>query len=335
MKRTRIEIEDIASFHNLSLAAVNAGKGKRDKAVVCRFFGKFYDNINILRNDILSKKVPYNKYKVFTIFDPKKREIYAPGFKDRIIQHALVNFAGPVIDKALVDSTFACRNGKGPLKAALLAQNCTGKFPWFVKVDIKKYFDSIDHQILINLLECKIKGNGCLDLIERIIRAYNTTHGKGLPIGSLTSQHFANYYLDKVDRFVLNQNNIFAYVRYMDDMVWWCKDKEVAKDSLIAVKGFVEEELLLELKENFQINRSVKGLTYCGFRVFANNLGLTKRKKKRFSKRLAKWENAYTDGLISEKKLQSAYSAVHSIISNVSSNEWCKSYFYSRKKLDF
>ena len=334
MKRVRIDIEDVATFNNLCLAAVNAGKGKRDRRVVKKFFENFSRNISVLRDDILLKNAPYGNYKVFSIFDPKRREIYAPCFRDRIVHHALINFAGPVIDKLLVDSTFACRKGKGPLEAVTQAQKCIREYPWFVKIDIRRYFDSIDHRILKNLLQRKIKGNRVSGLMGRILGSYRTLPGKGLPIGALTSQYFANYYLNNVDRFILDQKEILAHTRYMDDIVWWCQDREAAKNTYKRIKKYIESRVSLEIKEDYQINRSVNGLTFCGFRIFEESLRLTRRKKVRFSKRLSRWESAFLYGLVHENKLQSAYSSVHSIVSNADSEEWRKSFFRSRRQLE-
>ncbi len=334
MKRVRTDIEDVASFNNLCLAAVNAGKGKRGRRVVKKLFDNFYENIAALREDVLLNNAPYGKYKVFSIFGPKKREIYAPCFRDRIVHHALINLAGPVIDRALVSTTYACREGKGPLEAVSMVQNYIRKYPWFVKIDIRRYFDSIDHRILKNLLQRKIKGYRVSDLMGRIIGSYQTIPGKGLPIGALTSQYFANYYLNNVDRFILGQKKVTAHTRYMDDIVWWCRDREAAKETYKRIKGYIERTVLLEIKENYQINRSVNGLTFCGFRIFADSMRLTRRKKVRFSRRLSRWESAFLHGLIHENKLQSAYSSVHSIVSNANSEEWRKSFFRSRRLLE-
>ncbi len=330
MKRVKIEIEEVASFGNLALAAVNAAKGKRHRQVVQRFFERFYQNISHLRSDILSHKAPVGRYKVFYIFDPKRRRIFAPCFRDRVVHHALINLAGQVFDKALVDSTYACRVGKGPLMAVNRVKLYSGKYPWFVKIDIKKYFDSIDHGILKDILKKRIKGHRTFDLIGKIIDAYHTVQGKGLPMGALTSQYFANYYLNNVDRFILKHKDILGHTRYMDDIVWWCRDKASAKETYKMVKAFIERSVLLETKENYQINRTANGLTFCGFRVFADSLRLTRRKKVRYTRKLRKWEDAYQNGIIDENKLQSAYSSVHSIISHTDSLEWRKRYFKSK-----
>lgn len=334
MKRTGIDMEDVASFQNLCLAAVNAGKGKRGRRVVKKFFGDFIENITFLREELLFNTVPVGKYKIFTVYDPKRREIYAPCFRDRIIHHAVVNKIGPVIDTALVATTFACREGMGPLKAVGWAQKCSRKYPWFVKIDIRKYFDSVDHGILKTFIERKIKGRLILDLLEKIIGSYHTIPGKGIPIGALTSQYFANFYLNNVDRFIMDQKEISAHVRYMDDIVWWCKDKSSAKNTYKRVKEYIEGSVLLELKQNCQINRSVNGLTFCGFRIFTNSLRLTKRKKIRYAKRLAQWEKMYADGFIRGNKLQSAYASVHSIVAHADSKGWRKTIFKKREPLE-
>lgn len=322
MKRSKINIEDIAAYHNLVSAFYKAAKGKRERSGTQAFLRDFDLNVLKLREDILSGKAPVGKYHRFTIFDPKKRTIHAACFPDRVLHHAVINFIGPVLERALVPSTFACRPGKGPLAAVHWVRHCMRRFPWYVKVDIKRYFDSIDHALLEDLLKRRLKGEEALNLVAAIIHSYRTQPGKGLPIGSLTSQHFANYYLDGLDRFLLEELKVSAHARYMDDFIWWCPDRSTAKKCRMAVEQWLFHHRSLHLNENRQLNRSSCGVTFCGFRVFPGIILLSKRKRKRYVQNREKWEYAYQCGQIHALELQSAYSSIYSSTGIANGKQW-------------
>ncbi len=325
MKRTKINIEDVASFANLTDAAVKAARRKRLRTDVINFFENFEKNLIELRSNILHGLVTNGRLKKIIIFDPKKRTIHAPCFKDRVMHHALMNFAGPVLDNAMTDSSFACRPGKGVHAAMKQVQKNIRRYPWYVKIDIKSYFDSIDHYRLLEKLKRRLKGHDVLKLIEKIVFSYNTIPGNGLPIGALPSQHFANYYLDSLDRYIMEGLHADAHVRYMDDIIWWCDSRERAKHTLAGVIEYVEEKLLLDVKMPVvQINRSKSGVTYCGFRILPGKIKLFRRKCRRYTAMRSKWENAYMSGFIDKNKLQSAYASVYSITAHTHSSEWRK-----------
>ena len=155
-----------------------------------------------------------------------------------------------------------------------------------------------------------------------------------MPIGSLTSQYFANYYLDCFDRFLLETLKVKAYVRYMDDIIFWDDDKRRVKDCLQAIKEYLDKERKLVLNSNIQINRSIKGVTFCGFRIFPGTLKLSKRRKQRYIARKNYWEKMYINGLIDEKKLQCAYDSVHAITANADSIGWRKKFFCDLPEID-
>lgn len=324
MKRVRVSIIDTAGYDNLVLAAVKAARGKHQRPDVRCFFKHLDRNLNQLRKDILAGIAPYGQYRRFTIYDPKKRTIHAACFEDRVLHHALINHVGPVLERAMVHCTFACRPGKGPLAASQWVQHCTRRFPWYVKTDIRSYFDSIDHTLLKEILDRRIKGKEVQALISRIIDSYRLSPGKGLPIGSLTSQHFANYYLDGLDRFVMEELRCCAYTRYMDDIIWWCRDRQTAKTTLKTVKEWVSNNRLLNLKENWQINRSNRGLTCCGYRILPGTMRLSRRRCKRYTMIKNRWEKAYLEGLIDEQQLQSAYASIYAGAIHADSWEWRK-----------
>ena len=334
VKRKYIDIGDIASYTHLAAAFLKAKKGKSHSPAVAAFALHLDRNIEKIRNKLLYETAPIGEYTHFTIHDPKKRIIHAVSFKDRVLHHGVMHFLESIIDKALLPTVYACRKGKGKLKAVLRVQYFCRRYPWYVKIDIRKYFDSIDHGILYNLLRKKIKGREVLGVIWRIINSYQTEPGKGLPIGTLPSQYFANFYLHSVDRFITERTGARGYVRYMDDIIWWCDTRGEAKASLAGVRQFIHNTVHLELKESIQINRSVRGVTFCGFRVLPGTIRLTRRKKKLYKSGLRKWEQAYVSGAIDQYKLQAACDAVHSAAIHAKSREWRKKYLENREIID-
>src|SRR5262249_20159457 len=152
------------------------------------------------------------------------------------------------------------------LAAVRRAQQHARRFPWYVKMDVRSYFASIDHDVLERRLRTRLKGEGVLGLIRRIVAAHEDAPGKGLPIGSLTSQIFANDYLDPLDRFLLESCRVAGLVRYMDDFVFWMRTRGDAVAVRDDARAFLSERLLLVAKEPSQLNRSARGVTVCGFR---------------------------------------------------------------------
>lgn len=322
MKRTAISLESIAAFDNLAQAAYRAARGKQTRDDVKRFFQRFDAHLNQLSSDIRDGRMPYGRFRRFAIRDPKPRIIHAACFEDRVFHHAVMNLAGPVLERALTPTTYACREGMGSHAAVRQVQRHLRRFPWYVKIDIQHYFDTIDHACLYRLLQRRFKGRDFLALLQRIIAGFQVAPGKGLPIGSLTSQHFANFYLDGLDRFILEHLPARAQVRYMDDILWWCDSHECARETLEQVRAYATDERLLNVKANTQINRSVHGVSFCGYRVMPGQLRLSRRRRRRYQHLRQDWERAYAEGRIDALTLQRGYDAVHAITLPADSANW-------------
>lgn len=310
MRRQRIDLPTIASWGNLQRAVWKAVKGKRFRPAVINFFENLDASLLELQSAILAEKSPHGIYRTFIIHDPKRRVIHAANFADRVLHHAIMNLAEPVFERALIDSTFACRPGKGVHQAVYQVQRNLQRFPWFVQVDVAHYFPSIDHARMFDLLTHRFKGEAFIRLLARILDSYHSSPGKGLPIGSLTSQHFANLYLDAADRFLQNHPLVCAQVRYMDDMVWWCRDKFHAQSVLALFQQFLNEHCFLQLKPQIHINRSKMGLTFCGFRILPGIIRLTLRKQRRYRALRQSYELAWQNGILNSQYLQTAYSGI-------------------------
>lgn len=326
MKRLRVSLEDIASHQNLYLALWKAKKGKESRQEVRLFLDNVESNIARLSHEILQGVSPKGDFRSFYINDPKRRLIHAACFEDRLLHHAIMNIAAPVFEKTMVDSSYACRVGKGVHRAVADVQRKLQRYPWYVKTDISGYFPHIDHAILFHLLQKRFKGDDFLHLIWRVIKSFRSDEqlSTGLPIGSLTSQYFANYYFDGADRFLLESSSATAHVRYMDDVIFWCRTKEQAKETLACFKQYLWERRALVIKPNAQVNRSSHGVSFCGFRVQQNKILLNRRKKKRFLALRKQYETAWLNGEIDEMSLQQRFVSLYAVSLHADSQEWRK-----------
>ncbi len=308
MQREAIHLEQIADHENLLRASWKAARGKQNRPAVARFMNDLEGRLNHLADAILQEQVPFGRCRRFIIHDPKRREITAACFADRVLHHAIMNLAEPRFERMLVESSFACRPGKGVHTAIIAVQNNLRRYPWLVQVDIQSYFPSIDHAILNNLLATRFKGAAFLRLLERIIASGELKSNTcGLPIGSLTSQHFANAYLDSTDRFLLNHASVCAHVRYMDDIVWWCRSRQEATETLQLLRDFVWQSRKLTVKSTVQIRQSHQGLCFCGFRIRQGVVLPSSRKLSRYRAGLKRINVAIADAAVSEQHTQRAY----------------------------
>ncbi len=236
--------------------------------------------------------------------------ISAPPFAERVLHHALMNVCEPHFERWLIDDTFACRVGKGRDAALARARHFAGWFSFFLKLDVRKYFDSVPHDRLLERLARRFKDRPLLDLFGRIVRSFRGALGVGLPIGSLTSQHFANFYLGGFDRFVKETLRARGYVRYMDDMALWSDDRAELKATLAVGERFLREELGLVLKPTPYLNRTAHGMDFLGCRVYRDHLELNRRSRVRFRRRLRRLEAWHAAGRIDERQLQQRATAL-------------------------
>lgn len=322
MKRTLITLEAIAERKNLVEAFHKAAKGKRHRADVQAFMRDFDHNLNRLGEDIRHACLPYGKFRAFQIYDPKQRLIHAACFEDRIFHHALMNLAGGALERAMTPDSYACRQDKGVHRAVQKVQRYLCQYAWCVKIDIDSYFASIGHERLLQVLMRRFKGAECEAQLRRILASYATSPQQGLPIGSLTSQYFANYYLDGLDRLLAHLSSVRAQARYMDDIIWWCDNRQTACAALQTVTDWLQQERGLRVKPNVQLQPSRQGVTYCGFRILQGAIRLSRRRKRRFQQRRQYWERLFLQGVIDASQLQLAYASVHAITAGTDSLAW-------------
>ena len=213
----------------------------------------------------------------FIIRDPKTRKINKSDFKDRIVHHALCNIIEPIFERIFIFDSYANRLGKGTLSALnrfdffkrKVSKNNTRNC-FILKADIRHYFDEVSHEILINIIKRKIKDEKIIWLIKQILSNFNSeVKGKGMPLGNLTSQFFANVYLNELDYFVKHKLKIKYYIRYVDDFVIFNSNKEILEKNKEKINLFLKNELKLELHpDKSKIIYLGRGVSFVGFRIF-------------------------------------------------------------------
>ena len=284
MRRIGNLIDRIAEPDNLRLAYLKARRGKHERPDVRAFARDLDRNLSDLTSELRSGEVRWGGYRSFHIQDPKPRLIQAPAFRARVAHHAILNVCEPVFDACQIPDSFACRKNKGldgALKRALRFSRPGG---WFLKMDIRKCFDTIRHEILRNLLRRRFKDSVVLRLFDGVIDTHETEPGRGIPIGNLTSQFFANHYLGVLDHHAKETLRARRYVRYMDDFVFWDRDRRRVREIRAAAESFLADRLSLAVKPPC-LNACRHGLPFLGYKVYPDGLRLARRTRQRFRRR--------------------------------------------------
>ena len=226
----RHNFEDIISSDNLLEAWKEFIRGKRNKLDVQEFSLKLMDNLFILHEDLNSGKYKHGGYKAFNISDPKPRNIHKASVRDRLLHHAIYRILYPFFDKIFISDSYSCRIKKGTHKAlnrfrafAYTVSSNHTRTCWILKCDIRKFFASIDHIVLQNILKKYITDADILWMLDQLINSFNTKDkiDVGLPLGNLTSQLFVNIYMNEFDQFVKHSLKAKYYIRYADDFIYF------------------------------------------------------------------------------------------------------------------
>ena len=255
--------EQMLERDNLLLAVHRATLGRRQQPTVQNFLENLDCEMDQLREKIASGRLECGDAQTFTIFDPKERKITAPAFRERVLHHAIISICGPVLDRRLIHHCYACRPGKGQVAALAYAQSASGAWGWFLKLDVRKYFDSISRSRLEVALSRVFREETVVGMLVTLAGAYSADAEHGLAIGTLVSQHLANFFLSPLDLLVLQQHRPGGYVRYMDDIAIWAGDAEGVKRLRSVAVAFAAEGLGLEFKTAY-INRTAHGATTPG-----------------------------------------------------------------------
>ncbi|MFA6260377.1 MAG: RNA-directed DNA polymerase [Bacteroidia bacterium] len=273
-------------MNNLVLADKKARKGKSDQYGV-----KIHDrqrgcNLIRLQNMLIDKTYSTSGYTTFKVYEPKEREVYRlPFFPDRIVHHAIMNILESVFVASFTADTFSCIKGRGIHAASFAVRRALRdevQTRYCLKIDIKKYYPNVDHQVLKVLIRRKIKDKDLLWLLDEIIDS-----APGLPIGNYLSQYFANFYLSGMDHWIKEQLGVKHYFRYLDDMVFFSADKDSLHKILEKVKAYTAHQLKLSLKENYQVFPvQARGVDFVGYVHYHIHTSLRKSIKQRFARML-------------------------------------------------
>ena len=316
MKTYRNLYDKLCSYENLLLAFRKAKKGKTQKLYVIEFESKLEENLLKLQKELIEKIYQPEPIVTVIIRDPKTRKIGKAAFRDRVIHHALVNILHPIFDPTFICDNFASRKKKGHHKAlerfdsfirkitnngkklkGIKDNNYVGGYA--LKADIKKYFESVDHEILLRIIREKVKDENVLWLAQQILTysSNSSVKGRGMPLGNYTSQFFANIYLNKFDYFVKHTLRIKYYLRYVDDFVILHKDKE----RLERYKRYIDEYLnTLGLRLHSTKSRIIplhEGVPLLGFRVFYHYRLLKESSIRQLKRNLRIWRKDYIQGI--------------------------------------
>ncbi len=307
----------IVSFENLLRGYNEARKGKRYQFEVLRFSDCLEENIFRIQDDLIAGRWRPSPFREFIKVDTlKRRLIQAPAFCDRVVHHALVGITQPFMERKWIYDSYACRRGKGVHRCVSRTKDFLYRawrmweHVYVLQADISKYFQSINHKILLNILQRTFREKEVLSLYQTIIETNNTT-GQGIPIGALTSQTLANHYLSEVDHFVKEKLRVKFYIRYMDDMIILGSSKEYLKDILVELKLFIETKLELHLNPKTHIYPACQGVDFTGYRIWKTHILPRKRNVKAAKKRFKSISKRYAKG---EVDLEYAKSRVVSFI---------------------
>lgn len=282
---------DIISLENLCLAWEEFIIGKKKKADVILFSRNLMDNIVELHEALVNKSYQHGGYESFYINDPKRRHIHKASVRDRLLHHAVYRILYPFFDRTFIPNLYSCRNEKGTHKAVnrfrtlfnQVSKNNT-RTCWVLKCDIKKFFASIDHQTLLSILQEHIPDRNIISLLQNIIDSFHTElkPGVGLPLGNLTSQLFANVYLNNFDQWVKHKLKAKQYIRYADDFVFLSYDKNWLESIIPQIQEFLQINLKLSLHPDKLFLKTVSsGVDFLGWLNFPDYRLLRSKTKQR------------------------------------------------------
>jgi retron-type reverse transcriptase len=294
MKRHGNLYNKICSIENLRMADSIARKGKLSQPGIKAFDRNKEENLRILREQLLGRTFRTSEYKTFLIYEPKERLIFRlPYYPDRIVHHAVMNIMEPIFVATFTADTYSCIKKRGihaaarALKSAL--KDSTGT-KYCLKLDIKKFYPNVDHDILKQLLRKKIKDQDILWLLDEVIDSAD-----GLPIGNYLSQYFANFYLAYFDHWIKEDLGVKYYFRYADDLVILSKEKPYLHDLLERIRIYLEKNLKLEIKHTYQVFPvDDRGIDFVGYVFRHTHILLRKSIKKSLARAVAKKKSPQT-----------------------------------------
>ncbi|MEG1990046.1 MAG: reverse transcriptase/maturase family protein [Clostridia bacterium] len=288
-------------------------KGKRYRDDVIKFGLRFEDYLNSILNDLKSNKYVFSKYKLFYVYEPKCRKVLAASFRDRIVHTWYVkSFIEPIFVPTFINNSYACIIGKGmhkcmrDVRRSLCNVSRDDRYinGYILKMDIAKYFQNIDRNILFDIIQKKVYDKDFLLFTKSILNSssmYDEVEGVSIPIGNYSSQMFANIYLNEVDQFVKHKLGCRYYFRYMDDSLCICKSKEEAKYFLNEIIVFLNDKLHLKLNKKTSIFKISQGVNFCGYKINKDYVKIRVTGRKKLIKKIKYIRYKITNNLIDFK----------------------------------
>ena len=295
-KRPECGFEDIITVENLLVAWREFVRGKRAKPDVQTFSLRLMDNILQLRDELVNRTYRHGGYTAFNISDPKPRNIHKACVRDRLLHHAIYKILYSFFDRKFIADSYSCRLNKGTHRAIkrfrALAYRASRNYTrtcWVLKCDVKKFFASTDHGVLLDILERRIPDKNAIRLLREVIGSFHSgAPGKGLPLCNLTSQILANVYMNEFDQFVKHRLKAKYYIRYADDLVILSEDRAWLENILPQICGFLETRLKLQLHQGKIFLKTVaSGVDFLGWVHFPDHRVLRSATRRRMFKRIA------------------------------------------------
>jgi hypothetical protein len=295
--------QEIITPENIRLAYEKAAKGKGTMRNVIKFRENLNENLELIRQSLISRTFHTSRYSTKIVHEPKERIIYVLPFNpDRIVQHALMDVLAPIWEGLFINDSYACREGKGIHMASDRTMEFVRRNKYCLKCDIHHFYPSIDHEILLKIITHKIKDKDTLWLLSEIIHSF--PGGKNAPIGNYTSQWFGNLYLNELDHYVKETLHSKDYIRYCDDFLLFGNDKNELNRDAKLIDKFINKNLKITYSK-CDLFQTQRGVDFLGYRHFPDYILLRKSTAKRMMKKMKRLPDLYRSGSISAEYYQS------------------------------
>jgi retron-type reverse transcriptase len=329
MKVYKKLFDKIIEPENLFSAWEEFKQGKGKKTDVLKFEKNLEQEIFQLRRDLYDKKYKHGAYTDFFICDPKLRHIHKATVRDRVLHHAVYQILNPIFEPTFIASSFSCRTQKGSHKGVDITERMIRKVSrnytrgcYVLKCDVKKFFDSIDHSTLLFLIQRKVKDQDTLWLIKEIIGSFVSGYSdlftvRGVPIGNLTSQLFANIYMNEFDQYMKQELKIEYYARYTDDFIVVSNDQKYLENLINPISLFIGDHLKLQLHPHkVEILKAGKDVDFLGYVLRPHHRLMRKRTLNRVMRKLAEKFYFYQTGRTTKESFQQTFASYLGVLSH-------------------
>lgn len=322
--------ERLIAPENLFTAWEEFRRGKQSRKDVMQFEERLEQNLFLLHRELCRETYQHGPYSAFTICDPKQRRIHKATVRDRIVHHAVFSVLNPIFEPTFIAHSFSCRKDKGTHKAVVALKRMLWQISnnhrrqcFALKCDIHQFFASVDHAILLHVLGKKIEDERTMQLLRRIIGSFITSpRGTGIPIGNLTSQLFANVYLNEFDQWIKHDLKIRHFVRYTDDFVVLGEDKSALENLIPKIRSFLQDSLHLDLHSRKVTIRTYRqGIDFLGYVLRPHHRLIRTRTKRRMFRKLRMRIEEHARGIGSAESVQQSLQSYLGVLSHANAHQ--------------